>query len=74
MNKILEINEERLILKAHSDSVTAIAFTPDGKTVISGSRDNTIKAWDLKTGEVKLTFEGHNDWVNAIAVTPDGKT
>ncbi|MFM6248009.1 MAG: hypothetical protein ACKPEQ_02475, partial [Dolichospermum sp.] len=39
MNKILEINEERLILKAHSDSVTAIAFTPDGKTVISGSGD-----------------------------------
>ncbi|MFM6271343.1 MAG: WD40 repeat domain-containing protein, partial [Dolichospermum sp.] len=55
MNKILEIGQERLTLKAHSDSVTAIAFTPDGKTVISGSRDNTIKAWDLKTGEVKLT-------------------
>ncbi|MFM6265641.1 MAG: WD40 repeat domain-containing protein, partial [Dolichospermum sp.] len=58
--KILEIGQEKLTFKAHSDSVTAIAFTPDGKTVISGSRDNTIKAWDLKTGEVKLTFEGHN--------------
>ncbi|MFM5942263.1 MAG: WD40 repeat domain-containing protein, partial [Dolichospermum sp.] len=59
MNKILEINEERLILKAHSDSVTAMAITPDGKTLISGSRDRTIKVWDLVTGEVKLTFEGH---------------
>ncbi|MFM6724731.1 MAG: WD40 repeat domain-containing protein [Dolichospermum sp.] len=69
MNKTLEISEERLILKAHSDSVTAIAFTPDGKTVISGSRDNTIKAWDLKTGKEKFTLLGHSRWVNAIAFT-----
>ncbi|OBQ14176.1 WD40 repeat domain-containing protein, partial [Anabaena sp. AL09] len=37
-------------LKGHSGWVNAIALTPDGKTVISGSSDNTIKIWDLVTG------------------------
>ncbi|MFM7369452.1 MAG: WD40 repeat domain-containing protein, partial [Sphaerospermopsis kisseleviana] len=51
-----------------------LAVTPDGKTVISGSGDSTIKIWDVVTGSEKFTFEGHSSWVNAIAVTPDGKT
>ncbi|MFM6672699.1 MAG: WD40 repeat domain-containing protein, partial [Dolichospermum sp.] len=74
MNTYLEIIEERLSHKSHSDSVTAIAFTPDGKTVISGSSDKTIKVWDLETGQEKFTLLGHSHWVRAIAVTPDGKT
>ncbi|OBQ32840.1 MAG: hypothetical protein AN485_20395, partial [Anabaena sp. MDT14b] len=61
-------------LKGHSSSVYAIAVTPDGKTVISGSADDTIKIWDLGTGTEKFTLEGHSNSVNAIAVTPDGKT
>ncbi|MFM6255198.1 MAG: WD40 repeat domain-containing protein, partial [Dolichospermum sp.] len=70
----METGEEKFTLKGHSNSVNAIAVTPDGKTVISGSSDNTIKIWDLETGEEKLTFKGHSSWVTAIAVTPDGKT
>ena len=61
-------------LEGHSDSVKAIALTPDGKTLISGSRDNTIKIWDLGTGTEKFTLKGHSSSVNAITVTPDGKT
>ncbi|MFM6253070.1 MAG: hypothetical protein ACKPEQ_28655, partial [Dolichospermum sp.] len=38
MNRILEIGQEKLTFKGHSDSVTAITVTPNGKTVISGSR------------------------------------
>ncbi|MFM6393669.1 MAG: WD40 repeat domain-containing protein, partial [Dolichospermum sp.] len=40
----------------HSNWVTAIAVTPDGETMISGSDDNTIKVWDLKTGTEKVTL------------------
>ena len=42
--------------------------------MISGSRDDTIKIWDLGTGQEKFTLKGHRGWVTAIALTPDGKT
>ncbi|MFM5939644.1 MAG: WD40 repeat domain-containing protein, partial [Dolichospermum sp.] len=74
MNKILEINEERLTFKGHRAPVRAITITPDGRTVISGSDDKTIKAWDLKTGQEKFTLSRHSDWVNTLTITPDGKT
>ncbi|MFM6669103.1 MAG: WD40 repeat domain-containing protein [Dolichospermum sp.] len=74
MNKILEIEKVKFTIEGHSDSVDAIALTPDGKTVIAGSGDGTIKVWDLETGEIEFTLEGHSSWVTEIAITPDGKT
>jgi WD40 repeat protein len=41
---------------------------------LSGSRDNTLKLWDLGTGQVIQTLEGHGDWVNSVAISADGKT
>ncbi|MEG4186942.1 WD40 repeat domain-containing protein, partial [Microcoleus sp. Pol17_C1] len=60
-------------LEGHSNSVYAVALTADSKRAISGSRDNTLKVWDLTTGSELFTLKGHSDWVNAVAVTPDGK-
>ena len=60
-------------LKGHSNSVTALALTPDGKRVISASNDNTLKVWDLADGKEVLTLKGHSLWVKAVALTPDGK-
>ncbi|MFM6243078.1 MAG: WD40 repeat domain-containing protein, partial [Dolichospermum sp.] len=60
-------------ISGHIESVSAVT-TSDGRTLISGSSDNTIKVWNLVTREEKFTLRGHSDWVNAIALTPDGKT
>ncbi|KAL8777436.1 MAG: hypothetical protein Q9194_002548 [Teloschistes cf. exilis] len=58
---------------SHSDSVTAVAFSPDGKRIASGSFDKTIKVWDAATGDLEKTLAGHSDWVTAVAFSPDGK-
>ncbi|KAG9025143.1 hypothetical protein FRB95_010502 [Tulasnella sp. JGI-2019a] len=59
----------------HSNSVSCIAVSPDGTTIVSGSGDNTLRLWDAKTGAViGKVMEGHTSWVNCVAVSPDGTT
>ncbi len=60
-------------LKGHSDLVNGVVVTPDGKSAVSASQDQTLKVWDLETGRVLRTLEGHSDSVFCVAVTPDGK-
>ena len=38
-------------LTGHSDSVYSVAYSPDGKHIVSGSRDSTVKIWDAQSGE-----------------------
>jgi WD40 repeat protein len=60
-------------LKGHALEVSSVAITADNNTVISGSVDNTIKIWNLRTGQLKRTLTGHTGVVNYLSVTPDGK-
>ncbi|MBD2354613.1 hypothetical protein H6G41_08210 [Tolypothrix sp. FACHB-123] len=60
-------------LVGHSDSVKALALTSDGKYVISGSDDNTLKVWNWQTGELLRTLNNHSSSVQALALTSDGK-
>jgi RNA polymerase sigma factor (sigma-70 family) len=54
--------------------VTSLAFSPDGKTLASGSYGNTAKLWEVATGEERANLAGHTNAVNAVAFSPDGKT
>lgn len=58
----------------HSEEITSVAFSPDGRTVLSGSQDNTLKLWDVATGQEIRTFNGHSGDVNSVAFSPDGRT
>lgn len=57
----------------HSGSVYAVAWSPDGKHVVSGSRDHTLKVWNVAQGTELRTLSGHNHWVRAVARSPDGR-
>jgi WD40 repeat protein len=58
----------------HSNEVFSVAISPDGKTALSGSRDHTLKLWDLATGREIREFKGHSEEVTSVAISPDGKT
>ncbi len=52
----------------------AVAFSPDGKTVLTGSADKTARLWDAATGQPIGPPLPHRDAVQAVAFSPDGKT
>ena len=51
----------------------SVAISADGRFWLSGSKDNTLKLWELATGRCLRTFEGHTNYINSVAITPDGK-
>ncbi|MEA5572810.1 WD40 repeat domain-containing protein [Calothrix sp. UHCC 0171] len=74
--KVWNLKTGRMIFKftGHTQGINALTFTPDGKTLISGSSDKTIKFWNLNNGKLVRTLRGHTHWVMSLAISPDGKT
>jgi RNA polymerase sigma factor (sigma-70 family) len=69
-----ETGKEARRLKGHDGNVTGLAFTPDGKHLISSSSDRTLRLWEVATGKKVRQFEGHGAWVRCMALSRDGKT
>ncbi|HIK09801.1 MAG TPA: WD40 repeat domain-containing protein [Oscillatoriaceae cyanobacterium M33_DOE_052] len=60
-------------LIGHTKRLNSATFSPDGRTLISGSWDRTVKIWDPKRGITLRTLVGHTRKVNAVAISPDGQ-
>lgn len=60
-------------IKGHSGWVYAVAISPDGKTLVSGGYDGTIKIWNLHTGELLNSIKGHDDAAESLAISSDGR-
>ena len=60
-------------LHGHESAVTSVAYSPDGRHIVSGSFDETIRVWNATTGHcVAGPFKGHTAWVSSVAYSPDG--
>jgi WD40 repeat protein len=68
-----ETGKETLKLKGHAWYVTSVAFSSDGKRIVTGSADYTVRVWNSETGAELVVFKGHTCVVNAVAISHDGK-
>jgi WD40 repeat protein len=62
------------ILSGHTDWVWSVAWSPDGKTLVSGGSDRCLKLWDLQTGQCQKTLRGHAQPIRTVAYSADGQT
>ena len=53
-------------------SVLSVAFSPDGRRLATSSEDQTVRLWDVETGQEVLSLRGHTDIVPTVAFSPDG--
>jgi len=61
-----------LLLRQHSSPILAVAFSGDGKTLVSSAKGGSLVVWDVETGQKRKTLGGHPVSVIALALSPDG--
>ncbi len=58
----------------HANYISSIVYAPDGRTLVSGSADGTVRVWDVKSGKEMLRVRNFAECSFDVAVAPDGKT
>jgi len=70
--KIISLADSK-VLGEHADDIHSMMLAMDETTVITGSRDKTVKIWDVRSGKCLRTLEGHENTIWSMALTLDGK-
>ena len=65
--------DEVTLFTGHTGGVNSVVFSPDGEILVSGGDDNTIRVWNVHTGQLLHTLDEHTGSVNSVAFSPDGK-
>ncbi|KAF8994607.1 hypothetical protein BDQ17DRAFT_1167239, partial [Cyathus striatus] len=58
--------------KGHNSDVRSVAFSPDGRTIVTASNDSTMKMWNIETGNTIGLIKGY-EWFECVVFSPDGK-
>jgi WD40 repeat protein len=61
------------VLSGHAGEVRAVAWSPDGKLIASGGKDNVVRIWEAASGRLIHTFAGHTDWIRSLEFSGDGR-
>ena len=64
--------QERFAVRGHKGTVSSVAFSPDGATIVTGSWDGTVRLWDAENGAERRAFQWPTGNVNSVAHSPDG--
>ncbi len=62
-----------LTLTGHSNSINAVTFSPDGRTILTGSWDNTAKVWDAASGQELHSLRSHSSPILSVGFSPDAQ-
>src|SRR5207248_4243773 len=69
----VDTGKERSSFRGHTNAITGLVFSPDGKNLVTASYDQTLILWDAATGKPERTLKGHRVALTAVAFSPDGK-
>jgi WD40 repeat protein/serine/threonine protein kinase len=68
-----QMHSELTALRGHTGPILAVAYSPDGQRIVTGSADKTARVWDANTGQEFFPLEGHTEPVRSVAFSRDGQ-